>query len=199
MALADDFMFDDNWLGSYYELAIQIGRREDDVADERLRSALRAIWSDPTLDGCYPDRWNPPERQEPVTPENLSLGHGTVYGWARTALGRLVCATHIIREDGDTGDDWLDLCLPTGALGRVESRMGYPIGGEESRAWREPPDKWFVGIARRVARDAGFQVAIIGEEVSGLAYLATDSEAQRRVSVVTIAAGEVEWIPPVQW
>jgi hypothetical protein len=34
MVLVDDFVSEDNWLGSYYELAIQIGRQGDDTADE---------------------------------------------------------------------------------------------------------------------------------------------------------------------
>lgn len=192
-------MCEDNWHGSYYELAIQIGSRDDDAADERLRAALRAAWSDPTLDGWYLDRWMDPEAQQRVSPENLSLEHGNVYGWANPPLGRLVCSTHIVREEGEEACDWLDLCLPTGALGRIEPRMGHPIGGEDSRSWREPLDEWFVSIARRVARKAPFRVAIIGEEVSGLGHIADQSPSQRGVSVVMATATGVEWSPPDRW
>jgi hypothetical protein len=199
VANPDDITFADNWLGSYYQLAMLIGPQDDDTTEDRLRSALRATWRDPTLDGCYLDRWMELETQQRVSPENLSVEHGAAYGWANTPLGRLVCATHIVRESSAPGRTWVDLCLPVGALGDVEPRLEFPIGGEASRSWREPLDEWFAGIARGVARDATFQIAFIGEEVSGIGELALSSEADRRVSVVTVAAHGIEWTPPDRW
>lgn len=114
----DAFLDEDNWAGSYYELAIQLGHRDDD--DERLIGALRAMWHHPSLHGCYLDRFADPAPQHRLTPTDLDLPDSTpVYGWANPP-GRptVVCATWVIREDFGPGDDWLDLVLPTGALER---------------------------------------------------------------------------------
>ena len=66
----------------------------------------------------------------------------------------MVCVTHIIRElwsEGYVSHDWLDLCLPTAALGRVDARVGgFPFGDERSLDWREPIDSWFFEVAQRV-------------------------------------------------
>jgi hypothetical protein len=197
-ARADDFLWGDNWLGSYYELAVRVGPRDDDGADERLRAALQAVWSHPDLDGCYLDRWTAPEAQQVVAAERLGLERGSVYGWADIPQGRIVCATHLVREDHAGGHDWLDLCLPTGALGRVEPRLTDPIGGEASRSWREPLDQWFVAIARRLAQATTFELAIIGEEVSGFDDVVTD-DAERRVSTLTVEPHGLVWNPPDRW
>jgi hypothetical protein len=38
--------------GGYYELAIELGNR----SDERLLTAMQAMWQHPSLNGCYIDR-----------------------------------------------------------------------------------------------------------------------------------------------
>ena len=37
------------WLGSFYELALELGSR----SDERLAVALHSVWSFPDVEGCY--------------------------------------------------------------------------------------------------------------------------------------------------
>jgi hypothetical protein len=74
-----------------------------------------------------------------------------------------------VREDD--GDDWLDLCLPLGALGRIETRVGaFPFGddgGPESMTWRRAFDDWLAEVGRAVYRRVTFKIAVIGFEVSG--------------------------------
>ena len=58
-------LFDeDGWLGGFYELAMELGRR----SDERLRAAGEALWSHPALEGLYGERDVPPDRQQPPDP-----------------------------------------------------------------------------------------------------------------------------------
>src|SRR5689334_19025851 len=134
------------WLGGYYELAIELGIR----SDERLLTALTAVWSDPDLDGVYLDRDTEPWRQtrQTVTAESLRVAH--LQGLARLPNGAIIaCGTCLIREDD--GPDWLVLYLPMGALATAYDVGGYPFepNAETSRPWREILDAWLarVGVA----------------------------------------------------
>lgn len=169
---AADFLVDENWHGGYYELAIDLGKRSAADADGRLTNALRAVWSDDRLDGCYLDRWASQAGQRRVSPFLTDDGQGHVlYGTACIPAEHvIVCATHVVREEfGEELHDWLTLGLPTGALGRVDQRIGgYPFEEEDdSLAWRRAIDEWFAQIAQRVLEVAPFRVALIGFEVSG--------------------------------
>lgn len=173
MVDAADFVDDENWHGGYYELAIDLGARSDADADGRLVAALDAVWSDPALDGCYHDRRRSRSGQTAMSPHEASVDEPPpLYGVATLPIGAtVVCATHVVREIGDehrAPHDWLDLCLPTGALLRVDSRVGgYPFGSEDSLPWRAPIDEWLVRVAEEVFRVAPFRAALIGFEVSG--------------------------------
>lgn len=75
-------------------------------------------------------------------------------------------------ESGVTqyGADWLDLCLPLGALANLGRRVGaYPFDeSASSRAWREPVERRFEGIGRAVFDVVRFEHAVTGFEVSGV-------------------------------
>ena len=175
MTVADptDFLDDENWHGGYYELAIDLGERTAAGADARLVAALRTVWADSALEGCYLDRWRPRSEQTAITPAAASLEEPPpLYGTATLPGGStVVCVTHVVRGidgEGRTPHDWLDLCIPTGALGRVDTRVSdYPFGDDGSLAWRAPIDEWMYRVAAAVFRIAPFRVALIGFEVSG--------------------------------
>jgi len=167
------FTDDENWYGGYYELAIDLGLRNDPGSDVRLSRALRTLWSDPHLDGCYLDRWRATTVQERV-PAALPDPNepAPLYGIAvLPSGGASVCVTHVIREVGGETEphDWLDLSLPTGALERLDNRVeGFPFADEDdSLVWRRPIDDWLASVATVVFAEAGFRVALIGFEVSG--------------------------------
>jgi hypothetical protein len=61
------FTADEAWNGGFYELALEVGARSDD----RLRAALKALWSHPDLDGCYLDRGREPSDQPREQPDCL--------------------------------------------------------------------------------------------------------------------------------
>lgn len=153
---------------------------------------------DAALEGCYLSRLVPPCDQPPVPPEYLGLEHGWVYGWANIPQGRIVCVTHVVREEGPGGTDWLELCLPTEALERVEPQLTYPLYSPASQSRREPLDEWSVEVARTVAEIVSFPVALIGEEVSGRHDLA-DPGGARSSSVITTSSGAVAWHRPSAW
>ncbi|MDA0832486.1 MAG: hypothetical protein O3A29_04325 [Planctomycetota bacterium] len=74
------------------------------------------------------------------------------------------CVTHTVREPD--GSDWLDLCVPTGMLGlafHIQYPLDYP-----TKPWMAQIDKLLAQIGASVFRSIPFQLAIIGEEASGI-------------------------------
>jgi len=155
------------WLGGFYELAIELGPR----SDERLLAALTAVWSNPNLDGVYLDDDTEPWQQtrQAITAESLQVDH--LYGLARLPNGVTIASgACLIREDD--GPDWLVLYLPMGALGTAYSVGGHPFepNSETSRPWREILDAWLARIGVAVYDRVQYRLALVGFEVSGMAY-----------------------------
>ncbi len=201
---AADFLVDENWHGGYYELAIDLGRRSDPDSDGRVSAALATLWSDPRLEGCYLDRWRRRTDQERVEPKLTDPEEPhPLYGVAHLpGGGDVVCVTHIVRENsGDAPQDWIDLSLPTGALGQVDKRLGgYPFEEDDSSlTWRAPIDEWFVSIAASVFEVAPFKVALIGCEVSGDPAAETFGAGlpdERWIGYVIPHGDAVRFVPP---
>jgi hypothetical protein len=160
------------WYGGFYELALEIGSRSDD----RLQSALTALWKHPDLDGCYLDRSCEPSEQ-PRTSE-FGLASGThLLGLASLPNGsRVACGSCLIREDD--GPDWLDFYLPSGSLGTAYPIGPYPFGAEPDwhGPWQYEVEDWLADIGLWIARSALFDLGLIGFEVSGQLYAAEIAE-----------------------
>jgi hypothetical protein len=121
------------------------------------------------VEGPWRVQWDP-DQIRPASWTAACLGQGHLRGLVTLPRGqRTICSVIGVRERD--GDDWLDLCLPLEALGRLDERIGgYPFGpddGPVSLAWRRPLDDWLAAIARRVRQACRFRLAVIGFEVSG--------------------------------
>lgn len=195
---ADDFV-EENWRGSYYELAILLGRRDDPGAEERLVAALQSVSSHPHLQGWYDHPNRAANEQHRLGLGEIEPSRGRFYGHALLPNGRrTVCVVHVIREEGTAAGDWLDVCLPTGALNVAIPEMEYPILAATGRSWREPIDRWFLEITEQLSRVAPFSAAVIGEEVSG--HWPLDAGySDHELSTVLPHAGGVIWHPPTAW
>jgi hypothetical protein len=171
------FLDPENWTGGFYELAIELGERDD----RRLSHALASVWADPRVEGPYLLRDAEPEDQAAVTPTLAAQDNsGHLRGRASLPEGQVVvCGTVIMREDH--GPDWLDFYLPVGALAAADARIGaYPFGSEvvigddqstaASLQWRTPVDLWLTSIAEAVFVRVPFRLAVIGWEMSGQLY-----------------------------
>jgi hypothetical protein len=163
---------DDNWHGGYYELSIKLGAHDD----ARLDAALKSLWEAAgLLRGIRRNATGPAPEPTQVSAESLLAGTlnsvATVPG-----LGSTLCSVLVVREEtyeaGVTkyGADWLDLCLPLGALSNLDHRVGaYPFDDTaRSRTWREPIERWFADIGRAVFQTVPFVHAVTGFEVSGV-------------------------------
>ena len=71
----------------------------------------------------------------------------------------------VVREEGDFCSDWLDVCVPTGALAQVFD-VHYPLE-RKSNPWFDELDDALLAIADRIHRATAFDLAFIGEEMSG--------------------------------
>jgi hypothetical protein len=152
----------DVWLGSFYELAIELGPR----SDERLAAASAALWRHPALEGPYRDHTREPWEQEIVSP-SLVVSSDVVmhlYGAATLPDGHQVAAGSVAVREDESGIDWLDLYTPLGALETIYD-IGYPYD-ESWRVWAEPLVRWFADIGRWIYHEVAFRRELIGEEVT---------------------------------
>ena len=156
----DTFLNDDNWLGSYYELCLELGPAGD---DNRLKAALAHLWKQPQLQGSWTRRTDydksPPLIE--IVEGFSSPRYGTL---ALTRDLQVGCVTHTIRETD--GSDWLDLCIPTGMLELVFDTR-YPLE-YAANPWMRSIDQELARIAVSMFRSFPFLMGLIGEEASGL-------------------------------
>jgi hypothetical protein len=154
----------DAWTGGYYELAMQLGERDD----VRLQAALDVLVRMAGIAGPWHVQWQP-DRVRPVSWSVAGLEAGHLCGQVQLPGGEpVICAVIAVRCDD--GDDWLDLCIPLEALCRRDARIGgFPFAPDHgtSLTWRQPIDGWFARLAGEVRQEAAFRLAVIGFEVSG--------------------------------
>ncbi|WP_436791721.1 hypothetical protein [Yinghuangia sp. YIM S10712] len=153
---------DSNWLGGYYELAIEI-RPGDDA---HLGDVLRGLWSAADVRGCFRHRDREPEAQEAVPCTAASLiEFGYLHGRVRLPTGQLVVCVCMAIRGGDEGSDWLDLCVPAGAL----DNAAVVYGNDRPCFTSAVLDDWFADIGTEAFARAPFLLGVIGWEVSGCA------------------------------
>jgi hypothetical protein len=201
----------DLWHGGFLEAAIVLGPREDHDADERLISALNAVWSSDFTFGPHADRFSFRADSEPIT----TIGAGTIdlqspghlYGWIKLPLGSWsVGGTCVIREEyGDPNLDWLDVYLPLGALAELDGRVGaYPFGDTDAcQSWLEPLSARLGELACTVLDAVSGVAAFIGFEVSGTPEAdGWDGTVPSERSIGYVASDErgvAEYYGPTEW
>jgi hypothetical protein len=166
-----EYIREENWLGSFYELSLELGASGDDTLATR---ALAALWKQPELRGP----WNERAALSSVPVQPLpSLGHFCLYGVLSLAGNiELGCMSHLVRIEGES--DWLDLSIPTGML-ELRFPVAYPLD-RTTNAWLRELDRLLVRIAARIYAVAPYRLGLIGEETSGMSsasdLTATDCE-----------------------
>ena len=158
----------ENWLGSYYELAIEL---QDSPDDAKLFQALKALWSYPSLSGGWlskEDYGQLPINFADGVADIESLFH--IYGLVTlpTTNVQFGCLSVVVREELGEGynSDWLGLCFPVGMLEQVFT-LEYPLDYESNAMWMDQIDMLLRDIANSIYEQVRFELAILGEEVSG--------------------------------
>jgi hypothetical protein len=166
------FTSEDTWLGSFYELAIELGPR----SDKRLAQASEALWRHQSIDGPYAKKDIEPADQPKVAPSLIvgSNDHAPHLRGVATLPGgfEVACGSVAVREE-ESQIDWFDFYIPWGALETVYEidYDAYQTGHFETwRQWAEPLDAWFAEIGRTIYKEVPFALALIGEEASGMTY-----------------------------
>ncbi|PSK92392.1 hypothetical protein CLV30_1327 [Haloactinopolyspora alba] len=151
------------WLGGGYQLAIEVGERDDD----RLQATLVALWRAAGVDGCRARGDGGGFSAVPCTRTQLEAT-GLLAGVAALPRGtRVVCAARAVRHD--SGTDWLVFFVPTGALERAEPRSAaFGFRGGDSLLWRRPLDRWLAEIGRQLYAAVPFRLGLIGPDVVGM-------------------------------
>ncbi len=154
-----EYLREENWHGTHYELCFELGPTGDDALAIR---ALRGLWHFPQLRGPWAERSGfGSEVDEGV----LTLAPASLYGCLRvdgeTELG---CNSYLIRVEGES--DWLDLSIPVGML-ELRFSVSDPLE-INTNPWLGTLDSLLASIASHLFEKAPFRLAILGEEVSGI-------------------------------
>ena len=164
----DFFTQKENWYGSFYELAIELQTSHDNV---RLEQALEALWSHPNLSGHWLSIENYGQSPDVISIPNEfrfenSSSFINLYGlFSIPDIDKQVgCLSTIVRETN--GSDWLDFCFPMGMLKRAFS-VNHPLEMREY-PWSVTLDKYLLQMADMIYQKTPFDLAFIGDEVSGL-------------------------------
>ncbi|MBM7478664.1 hypothetical protein ACFP63_16175 [Oerskovia jenensis] len=187
MTRRDDPMSPRHWAGGFYELALLVGRADDDRLDDRVAALVAAVGLSrlTVVDGTVEARVASEDRAAVRAAGGALVRGAHLRGVVRLpGGGESSCGILLLRGERDDGDargsgsgldvvdlDWLVLHLPLAGLdaGGVEVD-GFPFddrSGAESLTWRRPLDEWLAGVGRSVHRTVPFRRAVIGFEVAG--------------------------------
>lgn len=191
-------VFRSPWTGASYDLAIYL----DDPSDACLQGALEALWSHPSLEGCYLRRDLEPHQQDRVAARiGPRLGGvATLPDRSRTACGSGVSRWG--QGEGAITAQTLWFGLPLNGLGRSYPVGGYPFGEfDAARYWRPILDSWLMEIARSIHAIAPWEIAEIGFDLALTPERAAELRRDgvlpgRNDGVLVWEAGRMVWYPP---
>lgn len=171
---------DENWYGSFYEIALELGPTGNDAL---AMQALQALWSQPEVRGPWRERTDF-DFQSDVS--GITINDVRLYGSLRINDDNEVgCMSHLIREE--SGADWLDLSIP---IGMLEDRfpVSYPLD-VATNFWMSDFEERLVKIAAAIYRVAPFRLGLVGEEASGASSAAeiTAEDCERGGVLVPLA------------
>ena len=203
------FTNENSWVGGFYELALELGNYSDEYSDERIASALKAVWSYPLLNGVYLRRDREPAQQQRISIHNFTTPPTQNHFQGLAALSdeiQVACGTCTVREEED-GSDWLVFYIPLGTLVEVYPMIdGYPFGSTDEKAcklWQVSINGWLVELGKYVFHMVEFRLGLIGFEVSGDAYAQDLSEKgipeERYKGYLVPETDSIRWYPPNSW
>lgn len=161
------FTAPDAWYGSTFELTLDLGRG---ASPERFLAAANALWSHPSLDGCYLDPEREPADQTRVAPSDIlpgltpEAGVSPLRGVATLPnRSRTACYSSALMFGRDQdGSDQLIFALPLGALARAYPIGAYPFADQTPLDWRPQLEDWMTDLASTAWKPAQVRIATIG-------------------------------------
>ncbi|MEH7351936.1 hypothetical protein [Gottfriedia acidiceleris] len=158
----DEFINKETWSGGYYELSIEYNPSVD---DKRLNDALSALQMFKFFNGIWKEKVDYQNKSIslPILLEvrqSVEQFYGTLICKSGTTLP---CMISIIRIEDES--DWLDIGIPLTALENLY-KIEYPLD-KEKNPWLKDIDVIFIAISELIYSKAPYNLAMIGEEVSG--------------------------------
>ena len=156
-----EFINLDNWKGGFYELSIEFHPVGN---DKRLNGALTSLEKSKVINGIWKERED--YKKNPVSLP-VEIEEDSVNQYFTTLLisdgNTLPCAITVIRIDGES--DWLDISIPQTAFEKAYPYK-YPLT-ENLNPWLNGVDETFIKLAETIYNQSPFDLAMIGEEISG--------------------------------
>lgn len=198
------FTSEEMWRGGHYGIEFELGV----PSHERLADVMQAIWSHPSLFGCYLSRQQEFQNQIRVEPRKYA-SEGHLYGTA-TLPNRLVaaCGTYVCRlvhEPERDSRDLVSFYVPLGSISGTYPVGAYPFSDTERAVeWRQELDRWLVDLGRFVFGRVQFQLALIGFEVdfpnvTAAAVQRNGIPAERYDGFMWNVGDRLEWYPPTSF
>ncbi len=159
-----EFLNPENWYGSYYELAIEYPK------GDHLKSlnALNSIWQNDKIVGPWSKKdafGSTSQLVEYIHSDKLNQ----YYGWVQFDTYKPIgCLTLTVLEADNDGSDWICFCIPTGML-ELAFEVEYPLL-LNTNPWLHTIDQFFLQCAIVINEISPFDLAIIGEAVSGFVH-----------------------------
>lgn len=160
-----EYIDDANWIGGYYELSIEF---HPSGKVKRINEALGTLEKSQFFKGMW--REQSAYQKDPISlpiaieANSVTPLYGTLHISDETILPCLITITSVPGES-----DWLDISIPQASLERIYP-INYPLI-KELNGWLSEIDNMFVRIAEMIFEQSPFDLAFIGEEVSGATNL----------------------------
>lgn len=150
-----------NWTGGFYELSIEFHPVGN---NKRLNDALIALQNCNFFDGLWQERENFQKNTLAlplkIESDSVNLLYGTL---SLTNELSLPCAVTIIRTNEES--DWLDIAIPEAIFEKMYPYK-YPLT-KDLNPWLNQVNGVLIKLAEFIYKYSPFDLAMIGEEVSG--------------------------------
>lgn len=159
----NEFTNPDNWIGGFYELSMEFHPVGNNV---RLNQALTALGKLNFFSGFWKERHHYLSNSItfPIHIDDDSVNQ--FYGTITLSDGKtLPCVVTIVRIIGEL--EWLDIGIPEAILEKLYD-LQYPLT-KEFNPWLAGIDEIFIRMAESLFDRSPFELALIGEEISGYA------------------------------
>lgn len=158
----NDFTNPESWTGSFYELSIEFHKVGN---NKRLNDALVALQNHNSFQGIWKER-EMYQKQTLDLPIEIEVDSVTnYYGMLDVTKDiSLPCQIILISTEGES--DWLDIAIPSVVFEKTFA-LEYPLI-KELNPWIASIDETFIKLAEVIYAHSAFNLALIGEEVSGM-------------------------------
>lgn len=151
------------WKGGSYELFIPAKFSED------LCSLLNALWTFPSLEGCYLRQDCEPAAQARAQPCEEGIEQ-RLYGLVTLPNRSVIpCASYVMDYAGEADSapaHWISFQMTMGALSTAYPVGAYPFGPiDKVSEWKTQVDSFLTEVARWVQGKMTLELALIGFEV----------------------------------